>query len=62
MFMQSNPTNSLLGIPSSENWNESEAELMQLQLIHLFASELLLMNNLDIEKTKTHFYHISFKS
>ena len=30
----------------------SKAELLQLKLIHLFASELLLMKKLEIKKTK----------
>ena len=30
----------------------AKAELLQLKLIHLFASELLLMKKLEIEKTK----------
>ena len=32
-----------------------KAELLQLKLIHLFASELLLMKKLEIEKTKPTF-------
>ena len=36
--------------------NFTKAELLQLKLIHLFASELLLMKKLEIEKTN------SFKS
>ena len=33
----------------------AKAELLQLKLIHLFASELLLMKKLEIEKTKPTF-------
>ena len=33
----------------------SKAELLQLKLIHLFASELLSMKKLEIEKTKPTF-------
>ena len=32
-----------------------KAELLQLKLIHLFASELLLMKKLEIKKTKPTF-------
>ena len=35
--------------------HRSKAELLQLKLIHLFASELLLMKKLEIEKTKPTF-------
>ena len=33
----------------------AKAELLQLKLIHLFASELLLMKKWEIEKTKPTF-------
>ena len=36
-------------------FDPTKAELLQLKLIHFFASELLLMKKLEIEKTKPTF-------
>ena len=36
--------------------NSVKAKLLLLKLIHLFASETLLVKNLEIEETKTTYY------
>jgi hypothetical protein len=40
---------------TTRHYSQNKAELLQLKLIHLFASELLLMKKLEIEKTKSTF-------